>query len=140
MIGPITHVPTVAQRKYLRKWADNSFCVTAPDDFGVPEVRGYKPDPGTITALSLKNVQPHDDPWVGKQPEPEGDDRRSVFWLVDFPENEILYLQVGTEFKAMRRYEYVVFDDSVLHSVQANRKWWGVAYQLRATNTALGAE
>jgi hypothetical protein len=125
-----TQHPTSRQRRILRDIADDSFTRTLPDDFGVvPCGSKWKHDRTTGIALSLKNVQPHTDDWVGSGPLP----RRyaAVFWLVEMPKFEDLILQVGTMAERMRPGDFVVFKDNVLHGVFAIRKWRGCAYQVR---------
>lgn len=139
--------PTRSQVTYLRVYADESFCET-PDgrfDYNIPCPEGYEFDESTVTLITLKNVEPHDDPWVGMDPPgwnrgqedpPTGwtydgpVDRRAVFWVADLPRHQELFLHVGTMAKRMRAGDWVIFDDRILHSVISNRKWYGCAYQL----------
>lgn len=125
-----TQQPTLAQRRTVRELADDSFTRTLPSDFGpLPCGPSWKPDLTTGVALRMRCVEPHTDDWVGSGKYP----RRyaAVFWLVDMPKFEELFLQVGAEAKRMRVGDFVVFKDSVLHSVISKRMWRGCAYQVR---------
>lgn len=139
--------PTSAQLAYVRSEADESFCSSASSEFDmrIPCPTGYVFDPRTITLLTLKNVEPHDDPWVGadapgwnrgREDPPPGwtydgpVNRRAMFWVVSLPRFQELFLHVGTMAKRMRAGDWVMFDDRILHSVISNRKWYGCAYQL----------
>lgn len=140
------HAPSRRQIAHLREEADESFCQTPVSerfDYNIPCPAGYAFDPKTVTLLTLKNVEPHDDPWVGAEPYSRGIDqpppgwahdgpvdRRAVFWVVHLPKYHELFIQVGTMAKRMRAGSYVVFDDRVLHCVLSTRKWYGCAYQL----------
>jgi hypothetical protein len=130
-----TQTPTPAQRRLVRQIADDSFTRRLPHDFGcVPCGRNWKHDATTGIALRLRYVEPHEDDWVGAGKHP----RRyaAVFWLVDMPKFEDLILQVGTVAHRMRPGDFVVFRDSVLHSVFAKRVWRGCAYQVRPNDRA----
>lgn len=125
-----TQHPTPAQRRMVREIADDSFTTTLPQDFGcVPCGSKWRHDATTGVALRMRCVEPHTDDWVGAGKYP----RRyaAVFWVVDLPRFEELFLQVGTEAKRMRAGDFVVFKDSVLHSVISKRVWRGCAYQVR---------
>ena len=125
-----TQHPTPAQRRMVREIADDSFTTTLPQDFGsVPCGGAWRHDATTGIALRMRCVEPHQDDWVGAGKKP----RRyaAVFWLVDMPKFEDLILQVGTVSHSMRPGDFVVFKDSVLHSVFAKRVWRGCAYQVR---------
>lgn len=126
-------MPTPAQRRILREIADDSFTMSLPINFGsVPCGEKWKPDLTTSTALRMRNVLPHTDDYVGI-----GRPRSyvAVFWLVDIPNGEGLYLQVGGVARAMQKGDFVVFKDSVLHSVSSDRVWRGCAYQARPKRT-----
>jgi hypothetical protein len=122
--------PTPAQRRTVREIADDSFIRTLPADFGdVPCGSKWKHDETTGIALRMRCVEPHSDDWVGTGKQP----RRyaAVFWVVEMPKFEDLILQVGGVAKRMRQGDFVVFKDSVLHSVFARRVWRGCAFQVR---------
>lgn len=125
-----TQHPTSAQRRMVRAIADGSFTATLPQDFGrVPCGGSWKHDATTGIALRMRCVEPHQDDWVGA-----GKYTRryaAVFWLVDMPTSEVLILQVGTVAQRMKPGDFVVFKDSVLHSVISKRVWRGCAYQAR---------
>ena len=105
--------------------ADDSFTSVVSDSVGVPVVPGWRWSPGTLTALKIAAVDPHVDEWVGNSPEPEGADRRTLFWVVDVQTR--LELRVGSQ--TVR----VMFDDRVEHEVRSRHEWTGVAYQVRRT-------
>jgi hypothetical protein len=126
-------MPTPAQRRILREIADDSFTRSLPQDFGsVPCGEKWKPDMGTSTAIRMRHVEPHTDDYVGI-----GRPRSyvAVFWLVDIPKFEDVILQVGTVGKRMQQGDFVVFKDSVLHSVFARCVWRGCAYQAKPKRT-----
>ena len=117
-----TQTPTAAQRRMVREIADDSFSRTLPQTFGsAPCGSKWKQDATTGIALRMRCVEPHQDEWVGAGKQP----RRyaAVFWLVDMPKFEDLILQVGTVAHRMWPGDFVVFKDSVLHSVFAKRVW-----------------
>jgi hypothetical protein len=138
--------PTKRQLAHVREEADDSFCQTPSSerfDYAIPCPPGYTFEENTVTLLSLKNVEPHEDPWVGSIPSYVGDHvlppgwthdgpegRRAMFWVVDLPKFHELFLQCGAQAKRMRAGDWVVFDDRVLHCVLSTRKWYGCAYQL----------
>lgn len=125
-----TQHPTPAQRRMVRDIAEDSFTATLPQDFGsVPCGSKWRHDATTGIVLRMRCVEPHTDDWVGAGKYP----RRyaAVFWVVDLPRCEELFLQVGTEAKRLRAGDFVVFKDSVLHSVISKRVWRGCAYQVR---------
>jgi len=127
-------MPTPAQRRILREIADDSFTMSLPIDFGnVPCGEKWKPDMSTSTAICMRNVVPHTDDWIGANPVPRR--HANVFWLVDIPNREGLYLQVGGVARFMRQGDFVVFKDSVLHSVISDRVWRGCAYQAKPKRT-----
>lgn len=120
--------PTAAQRKVIKEIADDSFVMQIPHNFGLkPSYDGYETDDETGIALKCKNVDPHTDEWVGR-----GDykDHLSIFWLTHTStKHEYICIQVGEDFRKMKRNDYVVFDSRILHSVISDRVWCGVAYQ-----------
>ena len=125
-----TQHPTAAQRRMVRDLADDSFTTTLPHDFGpVPCGRAWKPDLTTSVALRLRYVEPHQDDWVGSGCPPRR--HAAVFWLVDLPKFEELILHVGLVAKRMRQGDFVIFKDSVMHSVFAKSVWRGCSYQAR---------
>lgn len=126
--------PHVEQIKEVSKWGDDSFCVACSPRFeslGVPcvpfEEVTYNPEQRGIL-LSLKNVHPHDDPWVGNY-EIEPKERLAIFWVLKCG-SPIWFGVVGHEPRQMSSGDYVVFDDSQTHFVIADKKWHGVAWQL----------
>lgn len=129
--------PTALQRKQVRAAADDSFCAVMPADFDlrIPCQSGYVFDPRTLTALTLKNVTPHTDCWVGDNHPADGEDgparRLALFWLVDIAPHQSLHFMCGDSAHEMRAGAFVVFDDRIHHCVLSTRRWFGLAYQLR---------
>jgi|LakMenEpi03Aug12_release.lakeMendotaPanAssembly.Ray.scaffolds.fasta_scaffold551666_2 hypothetical protein len=133
-----TQDPTVAQRRVVRAIADDSFTRTVPDDFGcLPCPQTWRPDAKTAIALRAKYVSPHVDDWVGIGSPPSR--YVALFWVVEMPRFERLTLQVGTEVCQMSLGDFVVFNDTVMHSVFADKFWRGCAYQARLTRSARGS-
>jgi hypothetical protein len=135
-------LPTAAQVRLVREHADGSFCRTVPQSFdfmNVPPLpEGYAFDSETFTALKLKNVEPHNDTWVGGLPagvdtsgwEDGPPSRRAVFWIIDMARHSHLHIQCGAFSSRMRKGSWVLFDDSVLHCVVSDRTWYGLACQV----------
>jgi hypothetical protein len=126
-------MPTPAQRRIVREIADDSFTKSLPIDFGdVPCGEKWEPDLTTRTAIRMRNVVPHTDDYVGI-----GRPRSyvAVFWLVDIPNGKGLYLQVGGVARYMRQGDFVIFKDTVLHSVISDFVWSGCAYQAKPKRT-----
>lgn len=129
----------------LRESADESFCRTVPPLFDFknlpPLPAGYVYDHETVTALTLKNVEPHTDSWVGRNPLVNGDDgppsRRAVFWVLDCPRHKVMHLQCGNFSTRMLRGHWVIFSDEIMHSVISDCRWYGVAMQI-ALQSELG--
>jgi len=125
-----TQRPTPEQRRTVLEIADDSFLAPLPEDFGpLPCGSKWKRDDATGIALRLRCCEPHTDTWlgVGKMPSRYA----AVFWVVDLPRGGELFLQVGTRAERMMENDFVVFKDSVMHSVVSERTWWGCSYQLR---------
>jgi hypothetical protein len=125
-------MPTMAQVKEARATADDTFCTSASKEFALhlPTFDGWVPDQNsTPVLLSLANVEPHDDPWVGHwQDEPS--ERRAFFWVLSVPKDANAWLGVGDKHTRLRKGTFVVFDDSVTHWVMSSKKWFGAAWQL----------
>ncbi|MEK6842743.1 MAG: hypothetical protein AABX84_02910 [Nanoarchaeota archaeon] len=69
-----------------------------------------------------KNVLPHTDATENE----EIDKLNTLFWLIQ----GTLYLQVGESFVKMKSGNFVAFNDGILHSVLADRKWVGTAWSI----------
>ncbi len=126
--------PTREQIAHARKWADDSFTVTSDTAFmqPFPGFDGWVSAEDTATLLALKNVEPHDDPWVSRGSEPKV--RRALFWLLAGGmtySGEGVVFGCGRETTRLRPGEFVVFNDKTPHWVMSNRKWFGAAIQLR---------
>ena len=132
-----------AQLAEAKAKADESFCRQSSEDFmvGAPKIIGYVPAMKDATLLKLRNVEPHDDPWVGYEPHPfypevHGIDwtmdgpknRRAVFWLLHSPKP--IHLVCGGQARCLKTGDYVVFNDSLMHCVLAERTWIGAAWQI----------
>lgn len=109
---------------------DDSFCTLGDSSAfsrHLPAYRNMRPAQGLIV-LSLRNVQPHNDDYVGDGDEvPETRDRRAIFWLL----KGTLHIQVANDYKRMEAGDFVVFNDAMTHSVIAERRWYGAAWQLQ---------
>lgn len=126
-------LPTAEQVAHARKWADGSFCVSSDLGFmsNFPSFDGWKSAEERATLLCLKNVEPHEDPWVGMSKPPRV--RRAIFWLLQggfAHDDKVIHFGCGGKFAKMRAGDFVVFDDSKTHWVMSDRKWRGAAVQL----------
>lgn len=127
--------PTREQLQHLHKNADESFCATSSENFikaGFPVFNGWVNAEGTATLLRLKNVEPHDDPWVSRGAEPKV--RRAIFWLMEGGftySGEGVFFGCGRATRRIKPGEFVVFNDSTTHWVMSNKTWRGAAIQLR---------
>lgn len=81
------------------------------------------------TALYLrgKSVAPHIDPDLI-----EAKVVRSMFWVTKKKTEHSIYLQVGNQYTHICEHDFVVFDDSLLHSVSSDGSWEGIAIQCGA--------
>lgn len=125
--------PTKAQLVELRRWADESFCTNSTKEFMhcFPSFDGWELAEDTATLLRLKNVEPHDDPWVSRGPAPRV--RRALFWLMEGGgsySGEGVFFGCGKAVKRLKPGDFVVFDDSKTHWVMSDRFWRGAAIQL----------
>ena len=127
--------PTLEQLKHLRKNADESFCATSSENFvkaRFPSTVGWINAEDTATLLRLKNVEPHDDPWVSRGSEPKV--RRAIFWLMDGGRSysgEGVFFGCGRGVTRLKPGQFVVFNDKITHWVMSDRIWRGAAIQLR---------
>jgi hypothetical protein len=124
-----THAPTSAQVAEAKEFADDSFCNLSSDQFvkNLPSWGKREHDDRPIL-LKLRNVEPHDDTWVGGYDEPVLPNRRAVFWLL---KGELI-IHAALEYRRMKAGDFVVFNDGLVHSVLAKRQWLGAAWQLKA--------
>lgn len=126
--------PSKDQLAHLRKWADDSFCTNSTEEFMhcFPSFDGWVHAEDTATLLKLKNVEPHDDPWVSRGPAPKV--RRALFWLMDGGNTysgQGIFFGCGRATKRLKPGEFVIFNDSITHWVMSNRTWRGAAIQLK---------
>lgn len=127
--------PTKAQLAEARRRAVmHEFCNVASEDFNYfcPEMRIYGEDTSFQETILLKNknVQPHTDPWVGSGLLTDGTIQRNIFWLMHSPSDTPIYLQVGNDARKMYPGDWVIFDDSTMHSVVSDITWIGAATQI----------
>jgi mannose-6-phosphate isomerase-like protein (cupin superfamily) len=125
--------PERFQLEEARKNADGSFCVNYSEQFGThfPVFEGFTPaDSGIL--LKLKNVEPHEDPWVSRQKEPRA--RRSIFWLLEgggqAGYGSCIHFGCGAKIIKMFPGDFVIFNDSKTHWVMSEKQWRGAAVQL----------
>lgn len=78
----------------------------------------------TTLYLRGKSVAPHTDPDFI-----ESKVVKSMFWVTKKKTQHPIYLQVGHEHTHINEHDFVVFDDSVLHSVSSDGAWEGIAIQ-----------
>ena len=119
--------PTRSQMLEIHGRADDSFTASPPNGFDMPCFPGWVVDPLSGCALEIRNVDPHTDDWVGKNPPPRR--RAAIFWLMRSSSH--IWLQVGNDAVYMNQWDYVLFDDRKMHSVIARQTWVGCAYQVR---------
>ena len=122
--------PTRSQMLEIEGQADDSFLVSPPKGFDMPCFPGWEVDPLSGIALKIRNVEPHTDDWVGKNPLPRR--RASIFWLMRSRDH--IWLHVGNDAVRMEPFDYVLFDDRKMHSVIARQTWVGCAYQVRGVS------
>lgn len=122
-----------------KKNADESFCVVSSAEFlaGCPQINGWVPAERGATLLTLKNVEPHEDPWVGMASDEHDFDgpknRRALFWVLAVSGHAVnghIHFQCGRKAERLAPGDWVVFDDRIMHSVITDRKWYGAASQL----------
>ena len=129
--------PSKKQIVEVRKNADESFCQISTKEFmkPFPSFEGWQCAEESATLLALKNVEPHDDPWVSRGREPRV--RRALFWLLDGGQTfngEGVFFGCGRESVRIKPGEFVVFNDTLKHWVMSNKKWFGAAIQLSKIN------
>ena len=98
---------------------------------GFPTFEGFRPADKFALLLRLKNVEPHNDPWVGMGSEPRK--RRAIFWLLNggrSSNRRIVHFGCGGKIVTMRPGDFVVFNDARTHWVMSGRVWYGAAAQL----------
>ena len=81
----------------------------------------------TTLYLRGKSVAPHEDPNLTNS-----NVVRSMFWVTKKKTKHPIYLQVGNRYTHIDEHDFVVFDDSVLHSVCSDGEWEGIAIQCGA--------
>lgn len=143
-------LPSKEQLAHVFKIADESFCSQANDDFHstTPKIDGWERADNAVL-LRLRNVEPHDDPWVSNcSSNPRV--RRAIFWLLgtsnrlgQSPSNQMkldsVWFGTGSKQIKMRAGDWVLFDDSKTHWVMSDHVWRGASWQLRKEVTARSA-
>lgn len=127
--------PTKAQLAEARRRAVmHEFCNVASEEFNYfcPEMRIYGESTHfhETVLLKSKSVQPHTDPWLGSGLLADCNTQRNIFWLMHSLSGSPIYLQVGNDARKMYPGDWVVFDDSVMHSVVSDVTWLGAATQV----------
>jgi hypothetical protein len=131
LTGSLT--PTKAQLNMARAKADDTFCTIVDAEFmsNFPSFEGFVVASAPIL-LKLKNVEPHNDPWVGNGAEPGV--RRAIFWLLEGGGQSAFSLPLvfgcGRKYHKMKPGDFVVFNDVVDHWVMSEKLWRGAAAQL----------
>ncbi len=131
--------PTARQVKIVRAWADDSFVSSinkcdlehfSQDVFPRPPCSRSHHEKMMSTAiqLTMKNVGPHRDEYLGYEFPNSKQFTSSLFWVVHSPNP--IYLHVGLHCLAMSVGDWVVFPDNIVHSITATNKWYGVATQI----------
>lgn len=129
--------PEKFQIDEARVKADESFCTSSSAEFmkNFPVFEGWKPANESPILLKLKNVEPHDDPWVGDGREPRA--RRSIFWLLEGGGQRAfgqkLIFGCGAKHIKMGPGDFVVFNDRIDHWVMSEKIWRGAAIQIVTT-------
>lgn len=108
--------------------ADDSFCVGFSEEFEkfFPTFDGFMPD-DTGILLKMKNVEPHEDDWVGGNVPKT---RRALFWLLEGGGQKLVF-GCGAKHIKMGPGDFVVFDDRKTHWVMSEKLWRAAAAQLR---------
>lgn len=135
-------------REYVRKIATNNFftVVELTDrEYGgcipYPSLEGFSPinSKSAPVALHGPNFPPHTDP---KIIDTSSKDTvwKAFFWVVDTSSSEDtqekshgVHLQVENESIYLRKYQWVVFDATKMHSAQSSSKWFGISAQIICT-------
>ena len=126
--------PLKFQLDEAKRLADSSFRTVSSDLFlsHFPYVPGFEnAEPGALL-LKLRNVEPHNDPWVSQGSKPKA--RRALFWLLEGGQNADhapLIFGSGRTFIKLQPGDFVVFNDAVDHWVMSEKQWRGAAMQLR---------
>ena len=93
-----------------------------------PLPEGYIYTDKSTAILKCRNVEPHKDSEVGSKPPKGYRFCGGAFGLLASSGN--IVLQVGNDCERLRPGDWVMFDDSILHGVYAERVWYGLALQI----------
>jgi hypothetical protein len=126
--------PSKAQLVKLQVSATTDFTERAPKEFFQPtlDMMLYGEEHTefeTPVLIKGKNVYPHTDPWCGRRPEPI--ERRNLFWLAKYPRDRYLEFYYGNDSCRMTGGDWVIFDDSIVHSLISKYTWYGMILELR---------
>lgn len=141
--------PSLEQIKHANKHCDDSFCASSNDSFNrsIPNTGEWK-IAGKGILLRLRNVEPHDDPWVSNGSDPSV--RRALFWLIHangkagqrkfFNQTKLndVWFGCGKSQVKMKVGDWALFDDSKKHWVMSDHIWRGASWQLRKTKIVQG--
>ena len=131
--------PTKEQVKIAKSVGDSSFTACLNQDKFSAFSQDLIPTPSavndswdnfikTLIFLKMKNVEPHTDPYVGNVELEEHDVFASLFWVLDA--RKPLHLQVGPHSASLKAGSWVLFADTVTHSVISDATWVGCATQV----------
>jgi len=139
-------MPHSLQLAHARKFADDSFCVSVDDEFNnlpIPKIEGLE-NSGSGILLRLKNVEPHDDPWVENSSAPRA--RRALFWMLDVSTRaggssldrtrlSSIWFGCGGQQVELKVGDWVLFNDAKKHWVMSDHIWRGASWQLQKAVT-----
>ena len=142
-------IPSSEQVKHANKHGDDSFCASSNDSFNksIPDTGEWK-IAGKGILLRLRNVEPHDDPWVSDGSDPRV--RRALFWLIQVDGNngqrkfsnqtnlKDVWFGCGKSQVKMQVGDWALFDDSKKHWVMSDHIWHGASWQLRKNKIVQG--
>lgn len=139
-------MPHRLQLAHARKFADDSFCTSITDEFNnlpIPKIEGFE-NSGSGVLLRLRNVEPHEDPWVENSSAPRA--RRALFWLMEtsplqrgsgFSQTRLggVWFGCGDKQIKMQAGDWVLFNDAKKHWVMSDHIWRGASWQLQKAVT-----
>ena len=141
--------PSLEQVAHALKHSDDSFCVQSSEGFNksIPNTGEWKiVNKGIL--LRLRNVEPHDDPWVSDGSNPQV--RRALFWLIHVSGRNVqrrfynqtkvddVWFGCGKSQIKMKVGDWALFDDSKKHWVMSDHIWRGASWQLRKNKIVQG--
>lgn len=131
--------PTKQQIRVAKQIGDSSFTASLFEKDFTTFPEGGIPSPSlvedawkdyirTMIFLKMKNVEPHTDTYVGYHDLQEHDVFASLFWVLEA--RKPLYLHVGPNSASLKAGSWVLFADTVTHSVISDATWVGCATQV----------